>query len=244
MSICSDALVDVRPGVHRLAERIQVHHDEVEGLDLELLQRGDVLGAGCRRAVRRGHVGAVVFHPAVEDLRESGDEFDRVTGMPLPAMVFAVDPVETMVTPASWSPCASGMRPLLSYHADQCTPDRLLTDQGLRRHLEDRLSAVPVHARVASAASTSTRSRRSTVFDALVQVSSSSPSRTTTASLGQDRPGVHPGVHHVHRAAGDLHRAGQCVGNGMGTGNDGSNAGWVFTTRPGKRERTRRQGFS
>ena len=38
-----------------------------------------------------------------------------VTGTPAAAMRWAVEPVETICTPAAWSPVASSSRPVLSY---------------------------------------------------------------------------------------------------------------------------------
>ena len=53
--------------------------------------------------------------PTVEALGEPGEVLDRVTGTPCAAMVFAVEPVDTMATPASFRPSASSGRPVLSY---------------------------------------------------------------------------------------------------------------------------------
>ena len=68
-----DAVVDAGARRHGRGERVEVHHDEVERLDAELLDLGDVLGqptvgqdAGVHARVKR-------LHPAVEALREAGE---------------------------------------------------------------------------------------------------------------------------------------------------------------------------
>ena len=77
-----DALVGAGAGGDGLGERVEVHDDEVERRDPELLELRHVLGlaavgedAGVHRRVQR-------LHPAVQALREAGDLLDRCHGHP------------------------------------------------------------------------------------------------------------------------------------------------------------------
>ena len=72
-----DAFVGVGTGSHRLAERIQVHHHEIESLDAEFLQRGGMLGfaqigqqSGVDARVQR-------LDAAVENLGKAGELLHR-----------------------------------------------------------------------------------------------------------------------------------------------------------------------
>ena len=108
------ALVDAGTGVHGLGERVQVDHHEFERRDAEFLERRDVLGLALIGQQPGVHVGVQRLDAAVEHLGEAGDVLDRRHRNTAPAMVFAVEPVETMATPASCRPRASGTRPVLS----------------------------------------------------------------------------------------------------------------------------------
>ena len=58
-------------------ERIEVHADQVDLLDLPVLQRLGVLGVVAHREQRRVQVRMERLHPPVEDLREPGQVLDR-----------------------------------------------------------------------------------------------------------------------------------------------------------------------
>ena len=70
------ALVRRRAGGDRLGERVEVRHDEVERLDLEV---GQLLDVGVEAAIRqdaRVHAGVQGLDPAVETLGEAGQVLD------------------------------------------------------------------------------------------------------------------------------------------------------------------------
>ncbi|SHX03073.1 Uncharacterised protein [Mycobacteroides abscessus subsp. abscessus] len=71
-----DALVLGRARRHGLRERIQVHHDEFERLDTELIERGEVLGLAGVGQQAGVHTRVQSLDPAVQHLRETRDLFD------------------------------------------------------------------------------------------------------------------------------------------------------------------------
>jgi hypothetical protein len=109
-----DALVGRRSGAHRLGERVQVSDDEVEAA---IPSSSSWSTCDWRRlsaripACTRGC--SVLTRPS----RHSGNPVTSstaVTGTPAAATAAAVDPVDTMATPASCRPAASGSSPVLS----------------------------------------------------------------------------------------------------------------------------------
>ena len=115
-----DALVGRGAGGHRLGERVEVDHDEVEGGDAQLVELRDVRRAcGGRPGCPACTAGCRVF---TRPSRHSGKPVTcstGVTGMPASAIRRAVAPVLTSSTPAPASPRASSSMPVLSY-----TPSR------------------------------------------------------------------------------------------------------------------------
>lgn len=110
-----DAFVDACARVDRLAERIQVDDDQFERGDPELLEGLGVLGFPKVGEQVGVHPRMQGLDAAVEHLGESREflhasDRDRFLGNG-----FAVDPVETISTPASASPRARSMSPVLSY---------------------------------------------------------------------------------------------------------------------------------
>ena len=156
-----------------------------------------------------------------------------VTGTPAAAMVFAVEPVDTMATPSACRPCASSASPVLSYTLINARrigrlPFRPLSSRSSRPHAVHPMTALrPVHVtpRVAIAARTSTNSRRSTTLIRSCSEASSSSVEDGHRLLRQDRPGVHPRVDEVHRAARDPHAVGQRVGHRVRAGECGQQRG-------------------
>ena len=66
-----DALVFVGAGGDCLAERVQVHHDQIEGLDAEFLQRGGVFGLAQIGEQSRMHARVQGLDTTVEHLGET-----------------------------------------------------------------------------------------------------------------------------------------------------------------------------
>ena len=142
-------------------------------------------------------------------------------------MVFAVDPVETISTPAAVRPWASSMSPVLSY--------TLINARRIGLFAISRQSSVlilcssvafrpivafrPTRVRppVAIAATTSTRQLPFGDFDAFVQSLFGVAVEHRNGLLRQYRPGVRPGIYQVHRTACDLHAVGQRVGHSVRT---------------------------
>jgi hypothetical protein len=109
-----DHVVADRTGGDGLDERVQVHHDELERRDVELgeltlvileAQVGEQAAVDLR--VQR-------LHPAVEHLGDPGDGGDVGDGEARFADGRAVEPVETISTPASASAAARTRRSVLS----------------------------------------------------------------------------------------------------------------------------------
>jgi hypothetical protein len=109
-----DAVVEAGSAGDGVGERVEVDDDEVERFDLELGQLLQVLGL--RESARmpawtRGW--RVLTRPS----RHSGNPVSSstfVTAAPASAIFAAVDPVDTIWTPAAWRPRASSSSPVLS----------------------------------------------------------------------------------------------------------------------------------
>ena len=72
-----DALLGARSGGNRVAERVEVRHDEVEGLDVQLLELSDVVGVVRVGEDPRMHLGVQRLDPTVQALGETGQLLDR-----------------------------------------------------------------------------------------------------------------------------------------------------------------------
>ena len=72
-----DALVDAGAGVHRLAERVQVDHYQLERRDPEFFERRGVLGLAQIGEQPGVHAGVQGLDPAVEYLGKTCDVFHR-----------------------------------------------------------------------------------------------------------------------------------------------------------------------
>ena len=122
-----DALVDAGPRHHRLRERIQVHHDQVEGLDAECRQLIGVLGLAKVGQDPRVHSRVQRLHPSVEGLREPRQVLDlghldaglRDAGRRRPGR-------DDLHPGGGQARCELG-QPGLVVDADQGTADRTLT---------------------------------------------------------------------------------------------------------------------
>ena len=77
MSICSTHSSSLGAGVDRLAERVEVHHDQVEGLDAEFLERGGVFGFAKVGEQSRVHTRVQGLDAPVEHLGEAGQLLNR-----------------------------------------------------------------------------------------------------------------------------------------------------------------------
>ena len=115
MSICSTH----SSGPHRRPrspERVQVHHDAGRTARCRgpRAARGARAAAG-RPAARRAPAGAASSPARRGTPGSPSRRSPAVTGTPAAAIVAAVDPVETISTPAACRPCASSSRPVLSY---------------------------------------------------------------------------------------------------------------------------------
>src|SRR5581483_5386305 len=71
-----DAVIDAGAGGDRGRERVEVHHDEVERLDAELLDLGDVLRQAAVGQDPGVHPRVERLHAAVEALGEAGEVLD------------------------------------------------------------------------------------------------------------------------------------------------------------------------
>ena len=76
-------LVNLGPGVHRLAERIEVHHDQIERVDLQPLERRNMLGVAGVGQQAGMDMGMKSLDTAVQHFRKSRDEFHRGHRNPL-----------------------------------------------------------------------------------------------------------------------------------------------------------------
>ena len=109
-----DALVRRRAGGHRLPERVEVDHDQVERLDAQLVELRECSGLRRSASMPAWTAGCSVF---TRPSRHSGKPVTcstGVTGTPASAIRRAVAPVLTSSTPASASPRASSSMPALS----------------------------------------------------------------------------------------------------------------------------------
>ena len=105
-------------------ERVEVHADQVDRLDLVLVERVHVLGFGAHRQQPRVDARVERLHAPVEDLREAGVVLDRrASRCRRPRARAAVPPVETISTPSSASPRAKSTSPRLSDTRQQRAPD-------------------------------------------------------------------------------------------------------------------------
>jgi len=156
-----------------------------------------------------------------------------VTGTPSERMWAAVDPVETISTPASCSPRANSSSPDLVVDADQRAANRDLAHgmvtflpvivQPSRGHPSDGLDE---HLALGD-------------LDPLVQCRLVVVVEHRHRALGDDRPGVDAVVHDEQRAAGDLDAVVERVARSVDARNDGSNAGCELTNLPPNRLRKR-----
>ena len=101
-----DAVVYGRPGRDGGAERVEVHDDQIEGLDAQLLQLVEMTGqpgVGEQPAV---DLGVQRLHPTVETLREAGDLLDllhRQAGLgDRRRRIAGGDQVDTLLRPERW----------------------------------------------------------------------------------------------------------------------------------------------
>ena len=116
MSMFSTTSWSSAPRCRRHAlERVEVHADQVDRLDLVLVQRVHVGALGADREQPGMDARVERLHAAVEDLGEAGVVLDRAGSRcrPRPARR-AVPPVETISTPSSARPRAKSTSPRLS----------------------------------------------------------------------------------------------------------------------------------
>ena len=178
MSICSTHSSSSGAGGDRLAERVQVHHDEVERLDAEFLERGGVFGFAKVGEQPGVHARVQGLDAAVEHLGKTGQLLHRrhrntgarngfgggTGGDDRDARV-----VQTL---------GEFGQPGLVVDADQRPSNRLAPVAV--RHPMTAFRPVQVTPLVASAARTSTKSLRSTTLIRSCRVASSSSSSTGT----------------------------------------------------------------
>ena len=169
--------------------------------------------------------------PAAEDLGETGDVLDRGDRHPAAAIRAAVDPVETISTPASCSPRASSSSPVLSYTRDQCAPHRTPAVALLGRLAHGTLTFLlgdgpPVAGHPADDVDEQLALDH---LDALVQRRLVVAVEHLDRPLRDDRPGVDSGVHEDHVAPVTLTPCASASRTPCMPGNAGSRAGWVLT---------------
>ena len=136
-----------------------------------------------------------------------------VTGTPPAAMFLAVEPVETMSTPASCNPLAKSTSPVLSYTLINARRIGLSA-----RSSYGCLSSAPVHSARCYRGQHVHQQLPFDNLDALVQRLFIIVSKHRYRLLRQDGPGIHSRVHQVHGGSGDPHTVSQRVGYRMCTG--------------------------
>src|SRR6185312_4870321 len=230
-----DTLVDAGAGVDGLGERVEVDHHQLEGGDPEIGQRRNMFGFALIGEQTGVHVRMQRLHPAVEDLGEAGDLLDWRDGNTGARNGFGGrtrrHDVDACVVQAAGQLGEAG----LVVDTDQCAPDRPAAV--VRSHPRVAFPPVQVTPRVASASKTSTSSRRSTTLIRSCRVASSSSSRTGTGCWARIGPVSVPASTRCTVQPVTLTPYARASATARAPGKAGSNAGWVFTMRPGNRER-------
>src|SRR3984893_11339930 len=181
------------------------------------------------------HMRVQGLDPAVEHLREPGDLLDGSDRNTCPCNGFGCrtggHDVDSGLMQAAGQLGETG----LVVDADQCAPDR--PAPVIRGHPRVAFRPVQVTPRVASASKTSPSSRRSTTLIRSCRVASSSSSKTGTGCWARIGPVSVPASTRCTVQPVTLTPYASVAGTACAPGNAGSNAGWVFTTRPANRER-------
>src|SRR5699024_9782531 len=137
-----------------------------------------------------------------------------MTGTPASAIFFAVEPVETISTPTACKPCASSSRPVLSYTLTRARRMGLRSPVACAGFLEFESSVI------AADLGLSSLDGESVSCDLVQDLHDQTPLHVLNffvqrfhfiawvhvyRFLCHDRPGINPGVHHVHGRSGDFH---------------------------------------
>ena len=216
MSICSTHSSSLAPEFDRLAERIQVHHDQVERLDAEFLERGGVFGLAKVGEQPGVHARVQGLDATVEHLGKAGQLLHRCHRNTGARNGFGGRTGRHDRDARVVQTLGEFGEPGLVVDADQRPSDRLAPVA--RRHPMTAFRPVQVTPLVASAARTSTKQSAFDDLDPLVQGGLVVVVEHRDRLLSQDRPGVGARVHQMHAAAGDLDAVGQCVGHGVCAG--------------------------
>ena len=191
-----DALVGARARGDRLGERVEVHHDQVERRDAELLELGDVLGLAAVGQDPRVHGGVQRLHPAVQALGEAGDLLDRRD------------------RDAGLGDPARGGAGAHQLDAGRGQPGGQLLDAGLVVDAQQRAAdgGAVAHRALFLVWSVGDELRHRLhqelalhVLDPFVQARLVVPGQDGDLALGQHRTGVDAGVDHVHGRTGHRH---------------------------------------